>query len=356
MKPLNKRSILDGHNDTLQAFYLPNQTQRSFFEKTETGHIDLPRAKMGGWGGGFFSIFIPAPLTANMEPKKGTGQNHQANVDCVMKPVEFSYAHEMAKKGIETLFDLEAKSEGRLRVVRTMKELQSALEEDRLAAIIHFEGAEAIEPSLDSLEDFYAKGLRSIGIVWSRPNVFGYGVDLRVQGTPDRGPGLTQAGKELVKACNQLGILIDLSHLNEKGFWDVEKISLSPLVATHSCVHALSPSPRNLTDKQLDAIGASGGVVGINFSVRFLRRDGEKIPETPLSELVCHFQYVAERIGVDHVAIGSDFDGTTILNEIGDVTGLPKLMEALYKSGFDEEALTKISFKNWLRVLSATWK
>jgi membrane dipeptidase len=209
---------------------------------------------------------------------------------------------------------------------------------------------------LDSLEDFYAKGLRSIGIVWSRPNVFGYGVDLRVQGTPDRGPGLTQAGKELVKACNQLGILIDLSHLNEKGFWDVEKISLSPLVATHSCVHVLSPSPRNLTDKQLDAIGASGGVVGINFSVRFLRRDGEKIPETPLSELVCHFQYVAERIGVDHVAIGSDFDGTTILNEIGDVTGLPKLMEALYKSGFDEEALTKISFKNWLRVLSATWK
>jgi len=311
---------------------------------------------MGGWGGGFFSIFIPAPLIANKEPGEGAGQNHQANVDCVMKPVEFSYAHEMTKKGIETLFNLETKSEGRLKVVCRVKELQSALEEDRIVAIIHFEGAEAIEPGLDSLDDFYAKGLRSIGIVWSRINAFGYGVDLRVQGTPDQGPGLTQAGKELIKACNQLGILIDLSHLNEKGFWDIEKMSLFPLVATHSCAHALSPSPRNLTDKQLDAIGASEGVVGINFSVRFLRRDGEKIPETPLSQLVSHFQYIAERIGLDHVAIGSDFDGTTIPNEIGDVTGLPNLMEALHKSGFDEEALAKISFKNWLRVLSATWK
>jgi len=361
MNPLNKRPILDGHNDTLQPFYLPNKTQRPFFEKTNIGHIDLPRAKVGGLGGGFFSIFVPAPRFANMEPREGepeegTGQNRQVNVHGVMNPVEFSYAHEMTKKGIEALFDLEAKSEGRLKIVRSMKELQSSLEEDRLAAIIHFEGAEAIEPTLDSLAGFYAKGLRSIGIVWSRPNVFGHGVDLRVQGAPDQGPGLTRAGKELAKACNRLGILIDLSHLNEKGFWDVEKISLAPLVATHSCVHALSPSPRNLTDKQLDAIKASDGIVGINFSVRFIRRDGKEIPETPLNELVRHFQYVADRIGVDHVAIGSDFDGTTILKEIGDVTGLPRLMEALHQAGFDEEALCKISFKNWLRVLSATWK
>jgi membrane dipeptidase len=106
----------------------------------------------------------------------------------------------------------------------------------------------------------------------------------------------------------------------------------------------------------LDAIGATGGVVGINFSVGFLRRDGGRVPETPLSELVRHFNYVAERIGVDHIAIGSDFDGTTIPLEMGDVTGLPKLMEALRRSGFDEEDLTKISYKNWVRVLSATWR
>ncbi len=251
MRALSKRFILDGHNDTLQAFYLPNQIQRSFFEKTDTGHIDLPRAIMGGLAGAFFSIFVPPPPTTKMEHRDATLQNDQGNVESLMKPVEFSYVREMTEKGMKTLFDLEARSEGRLKVVRTMEELQSGLEEDRLTAIMHFEGAEAIEPSLDSLEGFYAKGLRSIGIVWSRPNAFGHGVDMRVRGTPDQGPGLTQAGKELVKACNRLGILIDLSHLNEKGFWDVERMSLSPLVATHSCVHALSPSPRNLTDKHL---------------------------------------------------------------------------------------------------------
>lgn len=356
MKAMNKCPILDGHFDTLQAFYLPNHTRRSFFERSDTGHIDLPRARSAGWGGGFFSIFVPAPIPSKMEMNGAVNRDHWTLIDDFMKPIEFSYAHEIAEAGLESLFDIEAKSEGNLKVVRKLVELQSVLEEDRIVAIAHFEGAEAIDPGLDSLDGFYARGLRSVGIVWSRPNSFGFGVDLRGQGSPDQGPGLTQAGEELVKACNQLGILIDLSHLNEKGFWDVERLSSAPLVATHSCVHALSPSPRNLTDKQLDAIRATGGVVGINFSVSFLRRDGERVPETPLNELVSHFNYVGERIGVDHVAIGSDFDGTTIPLEMGDVTGLPKLMEALRSNGFDEEDLAKISYKNWVRVLSATWR
>jgi membrane dipeptidase len=170
------------------------------------------------------------------------------------------------------------------------------------------------------------------------------------------GPGLTDAGKELVRACNRLGIMLDLSHLNEKGFWDVERMSEAPLVATHSCVHTLCPSPRNLTDRQLDAIGASGGVVGVNFSVKFLREDGKENPDTPLSELVRHSCYIADRIGIDHLAVGSDFDGTTIPSDIRDVTGLPKLLAALRDGGFDEEALAKIGLKNWLRVLSHTWE
>jgi len=273
-----------------------------------------------------------------------------------LKPVDFSYAHQLVKRGIESIFSLEAASSGEFRVVRTIEEIQTALEQDALSAVIHFEGAEPIDPQLESLHPFYKDGLRSIGIVWSRENAFGHGVNFEFPGSPDMGPGLTDAGKELVRACNQLGIMLDLSHLNEKGFWDVEKISEAPLVATHSCVHALSPSPRNLTDKQLDAIGASGGVVGVNFAVKFLRRDGEENPDTPLSELVHHFCYIADRIGVDHLAIGSDFDGTTIPSEIGDVTGLPKLLAALWDGGFDEEALVKITLRNWLRVLSQTWK
>jgi membrane dipeptidase len=273
-----------------------------------------------------------------------------------LNPVDFSYAHLLAKRGIEKIFALESASSREFRVVRTIGEIHTALEQDALSAVIHFEGAEPIDAQLEYLHRFYEDGLRSVGIVWSRENAFGHGVHFEFPGSPDMGPGLTDAGKELVRACNQLGIMLDLSHLNEKGFWDVENISQAPLVATHSCVHALCPSPRNLNDKQLDAIGASGGVVGVNFAIKFLRKDGKENPDTPLSELVHHFCYIADRIGIDHLAIGSDFDGTTIPSEIGDVTGLPKLLAALRDGGFDEEALVKITLNNWLRVLSDTWK
>jgi membrane dipeptidase len=332
--------IFDGHNDTLQMMYLPEANKRSFLAETDSGHIDLPRAKRGGLGGGFFSIFVPHPKQNRQETPSSAAPETAATRTVSSKPVDFSYAHRLAKKGIESFFALETASSGAFRVVRKLEEIHTALGQDALFAVIHFEGAEPLDPPLRSLQPFWEEGLQSIGIVWSRENAFGYGVPFKFPGSPDVGPGLTDAGKELVRACNQLGILLDLSHLNEKGFWDVEKISNAPLVATHSCVHALCPSPRNLTDKQLDAIGASGGVVGVNFSVKFVREDGEKNPDTPLRELVRHFCYIADRIGIDRLAIGSDFDGTTIPRDIGDVTGLPKLMAALRDGGFDEEALS----------------
>jgi membrane dipeptidase len=150
--------------------------------------------------------------------------------------------------------------------------------------------------------------------------------------------------------------LIDLSHLNEKGFWDVARNSRAPLVATHSCAHALCPATRNLTDSQLDAIGESGGLVGINFHVAFLRADGQHDPETPLADIIRHVDYVATRIGVEHVAFGSDFDGATMPRELGDVTGVPKLVATLRNHGYGEVDLAKITHLNWLRVLRQTWK
>jgi membrane dipeptidase len=167
---------------------------------------------------------------------------------------------------------------------------------------------------------------------------------------------LTEAGLRLVEVCNQLGILVDVSHLNERGFWDVAERSQAPLVATHSNAYAICPSSRNLTDKQLDAVGEKGGVVGVNFHVSFLRDDGWRNPETSLKQIVKHARYIADRIGVEHVAFGSDFDGATMPNELRDVTGLPKLMDALAADGFDEEALEKIAFKNWIRIFRQTWK
>jgi membrane dipeptidase len=228
--------------------------------------------------------------------------------------------------------------------------------EGAITAIVHLEGAEPIADDLSDLEQWYERGLRSVGLVWSRPNAFAEGVPFRFPSSPDTGQGLSAAGRELVRACNGLGILVDLSHLNEAGFWDVDRISDAPLVATHSNAHALCPASRNLTDEQLDAVRDSGGVVGVNFAVSFLREDGHNDPDTPIGEIVRHVDYLAERMGIDHVAFGSDFDGALVPDELGGVAGLPRLVAALRDAGYDDEAVAKVTHRNWLRVLAETWR
>jgi membrane dipeptidase len=166
---------------------------------------------------------------------------------------------------------------------------------------------------------------------------------------------LTDAGRELVLECNQLGVLIDLSHLNERGFWEVAGLSDAPLVATHSNAHALCPSSRNLTDHQLDAIRDSDGMVGVNFAVSFLREDGQDNAGTPLSTVVRHVDYLVERLGIDRVGFGSDFDGAKVSEAIGDVSGLPGLLAALRRHGYGEGDLRKLAHENWLGVLQRTW-
>ena len=211
-------------------------------------------------------------------------------------------------------------------MVRSVAELTHCFETGVLAAILHFEGAEAIDTDLDALEVFYRAGLRSLGIVWSRPNAFGHGVPFRFPSSPDTGPGLTDAGFRLVDGCNELGILLDLSHLNERGFWDVAQRTAAPLVVTHAAAHAICPSSRNLTDYQLDAIRESDGMVGLNFEVSAVRPDSYDEPDTPLAVLVRQIDYLVERMGIDHVGFGSDFDGATMPREIGDISGVPKLV------------------------------
>ncbi len=349
--------VFDGHNDVLLSLYLPERGHgRSFFERSDQGHLDLPRAREGGFGGGFFAIFVPGPRAENDSLEKSvitTEKGYEFPLSPAVDPI---YAQQSAIALMALLFRLEEESQGQVKVVRSADEIRTCLREGVLAAILHFEGAEAIDPELDALEVFYRAGLRSLGIVWSRPNIFGHGVPFRYPHSPDTGPGLTDAGKRLVQACNRLGILIDLSHLNERGFWDVAALSDAPLVATHSNVHALTPRTRNLTDKQLDAIKASEGMVGLNFSVPDTRADGAPNADMPLSDMIRHIDYMVERMGIDYVGFGSDFDGTLISREIQDVTGLPKLLAALRDHGYDDAALRKITHENWLRVLGKTWK
>jgi membrane dipeptidase len=202
---------------------------------------------------------------------------------------------------------------------------------------------------------WHAMGLRSIGPVWSRPTVFGHGVPFRYPGDPDTGPGLTDAGRALVRACAEMRIMLDLSHMNEAGFNDVARISDGPLVATHSNAHAVTPSTRNLTDRQLAMIAESGGLVGLNFATSFLRPDGRQSPAMDWDPVMRHLDHLLAHPGEEGVGLGSDFDGATTPEGIGDVTGLPALLQAMIRHGFGAELVEKIAHRNWLALLHRIW-
>jgi membrane dipeptidase len=349
--PRPKIPVFDGHNDILlHLHFLEPGDPWSFFARNDRAHIDLPRAFDGGFAGGFFAVL--APNTRGDKLGRAGIERTAAGYSIPMAPeVPFEEARDFAHRAIGILHDLERGSGGKFVVARDVATIEDALRGERVAAVLHFEGAEPIDEDLNLLQSYYDAGLRSVGIVWSRPNKFGHGVPFRYPCTPDVGPGLTDAGKRLVKACNEMGILLDLAHLNEEGFWDVVDHSDRPIVVSHACVHAICPSARNLTDDQIDAIGASGGVIGVNFFVGDVRADGTFEVDTPLEDLVRHFDYIVDRIGIDHVAFGSDFDGARVPRAIGDVAGLPRLVDALRRGGYDEESLEKIAHGNWVRVL-----
>ncbi|HEV2236518.1 MAG TPA: dipeptidase [Ktedonobacterales bacterium] len=349
--------IFDGHNDALLRLWRHDPGDGStFLTGSGGGHLDLPRALAGGFAGGLFAAFVPNRHPAGYRPEDDLTITEAGWEVRPAGRVAHDYALRTAVALLARLYRLEAASAGRLCVARTARAVRECLDAGVLAAVAHFEGAEAIDRELEALPVFYAAGLRSLGLVWSRPNAFGHGVPFQFPHLPDTGPGLTAAGQALVRACNQLGILIDLAHLNERGFWDVARLSDAPLVASHTAAHAICPMTRNLTDRQLDAIGASGGVVGVVFEPCATRPDGNDDPDTPLEVIVRHVDYIAGRIGIAHVALGSDFDGATVPRTLGDAAGLPRLIAALRHHGYDHDALRLLTHANWLRVLERTWR
>lgn len=352
--------VLDGHNDTLLQIGFKHPGSEGTFFTGRAGHLDLEKARAGGLAGGFFAMFVPTRGWKKETVWREVGPDGPRVEKGWDAPLAGGVSQARALNAILSMmaaaFRMEAISRGTFTVVRTHAELKAAMEKGALAAILHMEGVEALKRDLDALHVLHEAGLRSLGPVWSRANIFGHGVPFNFPDTPDIGPGLTDPGRDLVRRCNQLGILVDLSHMNERGFWDVAEATSAPLVATHSGAHALCPSPRNLTDEQLKAIGASGGVVGVNFARAFLRSDGLGDRVTSLTEIVRHVTYIAETIGEDHVAFGSDFDGTQVPQDLSDASGLQKLVRELEDRGAGEEAIRKIAHGNWLRVLRETWK
>jgi len=347
--------VFDGHNDTLLNLHLPERGGgRSFMVRGDRGHLDLPRAREGGYAGGIFAMFTPPPGPVSAPVM--VHQSAQAYEVRLADPIDPAYAAAFTDGLLAEAQRLEAESNGTVTLVRTLDELQGCLARQVLAVVLHLEGAEAIDAGLRRLDALYAQGLRSVGLTWSRPNAFGWGVPFKFPATPDIGPGLTAAGKALVRACNDLGVVVDLAHLNARGFWDAARLSRAPLVVSHSAAHALAPRSRNLTDDQLAAVAESQGVVGVTFAVSDLAPDGRRDGDVPLEILVAHIEYLVARMGLDHVAFGSDLDGTTIPRAIGDASGFPRLLAALAERGFDAAARRRLARENWLRVLGATWR
>lgn len=354
MQPSPGLRVFDGHNDMLLRLYQQHADDpiNAFINGRGRGHLDLPRMQEGGFAGGLFAVFVPSPDNRRQPNTKLGSTSYDGPLPAAMSQ---SQALPVALAMVSQLHRLEAAAAGQFRICRSVADIRQAMAANAVAAVLHFEGAEAIDTDFHALDVFVEAGLKSIGPVWSRPTAYGHGVPFRYPSSPDTGDGLTRHGEALVRYCNQQRLAVDLSHLNEKGFWDVARISDAPLIASHSNAHAVCPHARNLTDDQLRAIRDSGGLAGLNFAVCFLRPDGRDIADTGLDVMLAHLDHMLEIMGPNHVGIGSDFDGALVPDAIADSRGLPALIEAMQDRGYDQPLIDRICHENWLRTLEATW-
>jgi membrane dipeptidase len=305
--------FVDFHCDTL---YRLVDKKTDFFERTGEGHVDLPRMKEGKVHLQVFAVFVdPKFMRKN--------------------------AATMALKLIDKMHEIVEKS-SEIELVLQGKDIDRIKKEGKIGALLSIEGGEALEGEIALLRMFYKLGVRAITLTWSLRNDLGDGVD----GVPDS--GLTSFGKEVVKEMNRLGMIVDVSHLNEKGFWDVIDISEKPIIASHSNAKALCSHRRNLTDEQIKAIAQKGGVIGINFAPQFLRDD----KKASIEDVLNHIDYMVNLVGEDYVGFGSDFDGINSTPEgLEDISKFPKIVEGLIKRGYTQEQIDKITHKNFENLI-----
>lgn len=363
-----KIPIFDGHNDSLTSVLLKEKDQgRSFLKRSEIGHIDLPRMQEGGMLGGIFGIFVPPEKEEERKDDFGFTITNGGFEIKYAKSLDYEYAKMFTDDVIRNTKDIINRSSGQLDILTKGSQLKLNKKKKIISIVLHLEGAEAIDESFENLYQLYEEGVRSIGLVWSRKNIFGEGVPYKFPGSPDAGGGLTVLGKKLVKECNKLGVVVDLAHINLAGFFDVEKITSKPLVVSHTNVHVICPSTRNIIDKQIDAVGSSKGIIGINFEPISVRRDGlhstegktlnqtfEKIKKTSLNEIVNHIIYIVERLGVDYVGFGADMDGAIMPNDLKDASYFQNIVDELKLAGFSDNDIEKICWGNWERVIQET--
>lgn len=243
--------------------------------------------------------------------------------------------------------------------VKTRKDLQECWDGRKTGLLLSLEEGDVMFQDLDLLDLWYDFGVRIIAPCWNYPNALGhpnFTVDENWdyhQGNPmlilETEKGLTEHGKAYVRKMEELGILVDVSHLGDAGFWDVIKMAKRPVIATHSNARGLRPVSRNLSDEMLKAIAGTGGLAGLNFCADFLKSDSHN--RSGISDMVRHILYMRDLIGSGHIALGTDFDGIHSELEIEDASQIQKLWQALKEAGLSEEEIDNIAGKNAYRLL-----
>jgi len=322
MIKMNKFPVIDGHVDTALKILEEN---RKFSERSNVGHCDLVRMKEG-------------------------------NVQAALFAIESGYTMESLIKNIDIWLKFVSNPSNGLIQIKSITDFNKLRNSEKLGAIFHFEGATGIDDDLKLLRIGYHLGLRSMGLTWSNVNKFGTGV--RVTTKKQRRTGLTDMGRDLIRKAQTLGITIDVSHLNDQSFWELYEITEKTIIATHSNARSVCNHPRNLTDDQIKAIHEKHGTVGINFCMKFLdpEHPGEDFTNLGLDIIKNHIDHIVDLSDINTVAIGSDFDGTTVPNCVRDCTRFPALWDYLLENGYSKQNLKKIAHENLIRVFKRTWK
>ena len=360
--------IVDTHADTPQRF-LDEGYDIGSTDPNDAGHISLDKARRGNLGAEFFSIWV--------EPESNKGQFAKHTFDL-----------------IDSVYEQAARHPDRMMMAFSVADIERAHREHKLAACMGIEGGHSIENDMHLLRDYYRLGVRYMTLSWSNTNEWadssGDIDDPKVQ----HHNGLTDFGKQVVLEMNRLGMMVDISHVADKTFWDAIATTKAPVIASHSSARALVDAPRNMTDDMLRAVAKNGGVVQVNFFSGFddqnfrnamlaqqkdqaaaiqkyiddLKAQGKpvnyvevdrmerewmaKIPRPPLSALIDHIDHIAKVAGIDHVGLGSDFDGVSGATPAGidSAADLPKITQALLDRGYSAEDIKKILGGNLLRV------
>ena len=350
--------VVDGHNDVIYESILPG---RDIGTRLKVGHTDLPRLRDGG-----VKVQVFAVWSDDRKFPKGKAFKHaNAQIDALEAMVK-KYPKEIA-------------------IAKSAKEIQQVVEEGKIAAVIGVEGGNMIESSVDHLEALYNRGARYLTLTWNYNLPWVTAAAIESKTKSDKGKGLSEQGKVIIQRMNALGMMVDLSHVGEKSFYDVLAVTTKPVLVSHSNAYALMPHYRNLKDAQLVALKKNGGVVGVNFYSGFLdpafnnrvkslykqhfgkaapaklsaTRQYESLPialkrkaDAPLEKLLEHIDYLVKKVGIDHVAVGSDFDGIESAPQgLEDVSKFPVLTDALLKRGYTKDDVAKIMGQNFLRIL-----